>query len=299
MKLALAFAAALALLGCEKKKAAPATPSAPTATTPPPAGAVPAAPVPVEASPDGLKLGSQAPKVGEVRTEREEQLTNLKVDAGGKTIEIVGSERKVERQEVVAATGDVVDKLKLTFVEFDKQEKIGGKDRPAKGSVAGKTYLVWREGKQLKATTEAGAAVPDEEVKEVVGSSRGVGRPQAMESIMAKQVWKVGARYDLTADDLAKLNDPATHGDDEPTLTSGSMTLQSSAGGNATFAMEMKLLQGAGGAEMEVLLRGTVVLEIATGRTVSLDSVGTIGGKMGGAPVAGELKVKTTYQYGG
>ncbi len=297
MKLALAFAAALALLGCEKKKPAPAAPNAPTATTPP-AGTVPAAPVPVEASPDGLKLGSLAPKVGDVRTEREEQLTNIKVEAGGKTIEIVGSERKVERQEVVAATGDVVDKLKITFVEFDKQEKIGGQDRPAKAAVAGKTYLVWREGKQLKATTEAGAAVDADEVKEVVGGSRGVGRPQAMERIMAKQVWKVGARYDLTADDLNQLNDPATHADDEPTLTAGSLTLQSSAGGNASFAMEMKLLQGAGGAAMEVVLRGTVVLEIATGRSVSLDSVGTISGKMGGAPVAGELKVKTTYQYG-
>lgn len=298
MKLALAFAAALALLGCEKKKASPAAPTTPTATTPAPAGAVPAAPVPVEASPDGLKLGSLAPKVGDVRTEREEQLTNIKVDAGGKTIEIVGSERKVERQEVVAATGDVIDKLKLTFVEFDKQEQIGGKARPAKAAVAGKTYLVWREGKELKATTEAGAAVGADEVKEVIGGSRGVGRPQAMENIMVKQVWKVGARYDLTAADLEQLNDPATHADDEPTLIAGSLTLQSSAGGNATFAMEMKLLQGAGGAAMEVVLRGTVVLEIATGRTISLDSVGTIGGKMGGAPVAGELKVKTTYQYG-
>lgn len=298
MKLALAFAAALALLGCEKKKAAPATPSAPTATTPPPAGAVPAAPVPVEASPDGLKLGSQAPKVGEVRTEREEQLTNLKVDAGGKTIEIVGSERKVERQEVVAATGDVVDKLKLTFVEFDKQEKIGGKDRPAKGSVAGKTYLVWREGGELKVTLEDGSAPSADEVKAVTKGNRGVGKPDAMETFVASRAWKVGEVVTPDAAQLATIGESMS--DDSSKLSAMSLTLTEATDATATFAMKMSMggATDEGGA-MKIDMAGVVVVDRKTGIAQSLDLNGPFSGTAGKAllKIAGTMSSKVAYTY--
>lgn len=286
-----------ALTACEKKnKTAAKEPTTPPAVT---AGPTPT-PTPAPATADAIKIGLQAPKVGETKTERETQNTAIKLKVPNQEVEITGVERKVVTEEVVAMDGDVVTKIKVTFAEFSKEEKMAGQPRPSKADLAGKSYLVTREGKTLKVTTVDGKEVPAAEAREASSGVKSVGRKAALDRLVAARSWKVGERYAFSAAELEEINDPATHADDEPWMDEMALTLTGSDGKYATFATEMKVRQGpAGGEAMIVAMKGTVVIEMATGRAQTLEMAGDVSGKMGGGDLSGTITGKTEYSYGG
>lgn len=308
MKLSLALVAclSLSLVACEKTKSEPPTKPAPTATAPGSA-APPGSTAPVTKAPavdpaavpaDGIRFPARVHVVGEKETETEEQTMAMKAEVGpSQTVDVRSTERRVEVKETLAVDGGAITKLKITYQEFTASETMDGKAKDKPTPTAGKTYLVWREGDQIKASYEDGSAPPADELKEVVKGNRGVGRPDPLEEVMASHTFKLGERFELSPDQLAKMNEQlAGGGDNEPSLTGMSFTLQSADATVATLAMTMAMAVKGQGNELNFTLAGTAKADRKTGRTLEVSATGPFSG-FAKVKMTGTMSMKNTYAY--
>ncbi|MBL8620390.1 MAG: hypothetical protein JNK64_03775 [Myxococcales bacterium] len=315
MKLALALVSclSLALVGCEKKKSdAPAkpAPAAPApgsaaAPTPTPGSAAPT-PTPGSAAPtpgstavapaDGITLPNTPRQVGDKVTETEERTMVAKAEVGpGQVIDFNSTEKRVEAKEALAVVDGAITKLKVTYTTFTIDETVGGKPKAKPTPTAGKTYVVWREGGELKVTYEDGSAPPADEIKAVSKSNRSVGKPDVLDKFLAGQVWKTGVKVDLPADVLAEMNQ-AKGGDVEPSLTAMSFTLQTADDAVATMAMTMTMAGKSPTGEMGIELAGTAKVDRKTGRPVEVAATGPFTANVK-VKMTGTMTMKTSYAF--
>jgi hypothetical protein len=283
MKLTLSFVAGLAfaLGACATTK-----PAAPTQPTP---GATAAA--------DGIRFPLPRPKVGDAVTETEEQSMVMTIEVSPtRRVDLMSRERRTVRNEVVALDGTIVAKVKVRYLTVTAQETVDGTSRAKPTPTAGKTYLVWREGGELEVSYEDGSAPSAAELKEVRKGNRSVGRPAAVEQIIAARAWKVGETFALSPAQLVEVNQGFGYDGDE-SLTSMTLTLHSVDDSVATLAMSMGMaMQGEDGGELTAELAGTISLDRATGRLLDVGGTGPFSGFVT-VKMVGTMSTKSTYTY--
>jgi len=259
------------------------------ATVGPNVGAAPAG--------EGLQLPAPAPKVGDKVTEVETMGMKMSIEtAPGKTADIVQAKHHETIKEVLAVDGGVITKIKLTYKDKKETQSAGGKLKDEVVPTVGKTYVVWREGDVVKATAEDGSAPPKAELEEVLDDNKNLGRPAALEMVLATKRFKVGERVELTAEELATINTAKGSGPGDPAASAMVFTLTGVEGTTASFTMSMTMgLKGPKG-DMEISLAGTASVDTATGRPLSLVGAGPLKGNMG-APVTGTMNAETVYTY--
>ena len=303
---ALVACLSLSLVACEKTKSEPPTKPAPTATASDPA-APPGSPAPVTKAPTvdptavpagGIKFPAHVHVAGEKVTETDEQTMAMKAEVGpSQTVDVGSNERRVEVKETLDVDRGMIAKLKITYQAFAANETMNGKSKDKPTPTAGKTYLVWREGDQLKASYEDGSAPPADELKEVVKGNRGVGRPEPLEEIMASHTFKLGERFELSPDQLAKMNEQlAGGGDNEPSITGMSFTLQSADATVATLAMTMAMAVKGQGNELTFTLAGSAKVDRTTGRPLEISAIGPFSG-FAKVKMTGTMSMKNAYAY--
>ncbi|MBK7077437.1 MAG: hypothetical protein IPH44_34605 [Myxococcales bacterium] len=281
MKLTLRFVAclSLALGACATTK--PAAPSQPTR------GATVA---------DGIRFPQRAPKVGDTVTETEEMRMVATVEVSPtRRVQVLSNERRIEEKEVVALDGAIVAKLKVSYPTVTTQEIVDGQPRAKPTPTVGKTYLVWREGGELKVSYADGTAPSPAEIEEVRKGNRSVGRSEPLVKIIAGRVWKVGEAFALTAEQRAEVEQSIGRGGDG-SLTSMVLTLQTVDPAVATMAMTMAMAMKGADGEMTFEIAGTVKLDRRTGRPLELGGTGPFSG-IAQLKMVGTMTMKTRYAY--
>lgn len=284
MKLALSSVAwlALALGACATTK--------PATSPPPTAGATaPAA--------DGTyEFPLQAPQVGDAVTETNERTMVATVELSPtQQVHVLSSEQRIEQKEIVALDGETVTKLKVRYQSMTNQETLNGKPQTKPTPTVGKTYLVWRDGGELKVSYADGTAPPAAEIKEVRKGNRSVGRPDPLGRIIAEHGWRMGERFEFTAAHLAAMNQDASQ-EEEPSLTAMALTLQGVDDAVATMAMTMALAMKGPDGDMTFELAGTVKLDRKTGRPLEVGGTGPFSG-VASLKMVGTMTMKTRYAY--
>ncbi len=281
MKLALTVVAALALGAC-----APTKPAA----TPPTSGAI------APAVSDGIRFPLPRPKVGDVVTETEVRSIAATVEVSPtQQVHVLSSEQRTELKQIVALDGDVVTKVKITHRAISSQEIVNGTPRARPTPTLGKTYLVWRAGGVVQVSYVDGTAPPAEEIKEVRRGNSSVGRREPMDRIVAGRVWTIGERFDVTAPQLAELNQ-TMRDDDDATLTAMSLTLQTVDAEVATLALTLALSATGTDGDSTMALAGVVRLDRKTGRVLELGGSGPFSGVIK-LKMVGTMTMKTRYAY--
>ena len=288
MKLALVLASCLALLGCDKKKDAAPKPTAPVAGTATPAAAG-----------EGVKIPWSGHVVGDKSSKVEDRMMKASIEPKpGEAVEMTTVEHREETREALAVDGTILTKAKISYPKQTITESMAGKSREKPTPTLGKTYVVWREGGELKVTLEDGSAPSADELKAVTKGNRGVGKPDAMETFIASRAWKVGEAVVLDAAQLNTIGESMA--DDGSKLTAMTLTLQAATDATVTFTMSMAMGGAtAEGGAMKIEMTGTVVLDGKSGRVQSLDMTGPFDGTAGKAllKIAGTMTSKAVYTY--
>lgn len=133
---------ALIVGGCDKKDAPPPAASASAATTS--AAPAPSASASAQPASDEIAFTAEDAKVGAMRTVEDQTVSTDTLSIGKRTDDW----RRVVKEEIVAAEGRIVTKLKLTMVEWTSKSTIGGKTENFPKEL-GKAYIVELKDKKL------------------------------------------------------------------------------------------------------------------------------------------------------
>jgi len=247
----------------------------------------------------GIRIAWVGHAVGDRATKVEARSMTAVVGAGtAQAVEVVRVEHREEIREVLVAERGELTKLAITYTKHRRTDTMQGTARDKPTPTLGKTYVVWREGGELKVTLEDGSAPSAEELKVVTKGNRGVGKPDAMETFVASRAWKVGEVVTPDPAQLATIGESMS--DDSSKLSAMSLTLTEATDATATFAMKMSMggATDEGGA-MKIDMAGVVVVDRKTGIAQSLDLNGPFSGTAGKAllKIAGTMSSKVAYTY--
>ncbi len=270
--LALALVSSPLALGCKKSPATGTTsPSATDALTFPLAPRV---------------VGTRWAKVDDLTTSLVVETPQGKVDAGGKR------HYRTESEILAVDAAGLVTKLSVSYPERVDLD-LGPSAKPKTSALLGNTYVVALEGGAMVATRD-GQPVTGAELVELTKDQDDLGKAPVMEQIMAGRPWKLGERYQLTADDLARL--AAVKGGDGPQTTAMALTLREVVGSQATFALTMTM-QSADRTSLSIDISGTMAVDTATGRPGRLELSGPVKGNYSGLPITGTMTGLVTYEF--
>lgn len=241
--------------------------------------------------PDTLTLPYTPRPVGFEWTKVDDMSTTIEVTTGGAVERRGGRRHHRTDTKVLAVDADgVVTKVSVTYSERTDIDlgPEGESTRPT--PVLGKTYTVWREGDELRATRADGAEASSEELLVITLDQDDLGKPPVTEQLLAR-TWTRGVKVDLTADELARLAEAS----DGPRQTATSFTLQGVADGVATFAMTTRLELRSPPIAMDVT--GTALFDARTGWPRRLELAGPVSGELAGQKLAGQMSGLVTYTY--
>ena len=241
---------------------------------------------------DGLQIGRHAPKVGDKRTKVNDQAMVMAIAAG----ELTMVKHTEETREILAVDGDVITKVKMTYGAYAKSQTSGGKTRDLASVVAGKAYIVSRQGGAIEATVADGSPVSAAELEELTDANKRLGKPNAMEQIVASKTWKVGEKVVFSPDELAASNKRNAEDGGGEQFTGLTMTLTAVEAGVATFAMEIAMAVKLPNGSLGVRITGASRLDVATGRALEVGGTGPLEGNLGEA-VTGTMTMKDVYTY--
>ncbi len=297
----LALVACLMLAPSCTKKHVASTRSAPPAQDTEADLALPGSAWPAEPAPDALRATDEltwptrVPRVGDRTTEVDVSTMTIAARRGLND-EVVTTQHSETVVEVVAVDGGLVTSHKITYRAKYEVTAAGDRRRETVSPLAGKSYLVWREGGALAAARADGTVPPTRELMAVLADNAEVGRDSAMERILADQRWKLGTTVALTAAQLAELNGQLGHLATRTEVTAMACTLQQADPQVATFGvrvgMNMKIPEGT----MAVVMRGTQRVDRATGRTLTGEMRGPFRVDMA-VPSTGTMAIRTDYTY--
>lgn len=234
--------------------------------------------------------------VGTRWTKTDDTSTDLVLTAGDQQVKAGGSRHHRTAGEILAVgDGGAMTKVKLTYLERT-EHNVGPGAADAALAIAGKSYIAWFDGSAVQATTADGAAVSEDELREIRDDQDDLGQPDVMDQIMAR-TWTRGERVELTAAELDRLAASKAMG---PRATSMSFTLTGVDGDAATFELTMKMTDGANALTIDA--GGTAVVDVRTGRPRRLEIRGPItgaldGGEQGPVGVTGSMQSVVTYQF--
>jgi hypothetical protein len=214
-------------------------------------------------------------------------------------MEIDVAKQAEETREVLAVdSAGIMTKVKISYTTLKETQSMGGKSKDKPSPVAGKSYVVTWDGKEVTATREDGSALAGEELDEVLDDQKNLGKVDGIDQIVASKVWKTGQKVVITAEELATVNASQRGKRDggKETLTAMELTLTGVDGGVASFELHMVMDVKSPKGSMKMDLTGAVKLDAATGRLVEIAGAGPIEGTMG-APITGSMTMKETVTH--
>ncbi len=173
-------------------------PAAPVASeAPPPAPSASAPPVDPDAR--QVELHVRDAVVGDVVHERVKIHSELDGSVVLKTIHMVSDEDTERDIEILATSGGVVTKVKLTYTRVARTRTIDGAAKPNLGAVEGRSYVVERSGGPLRIDPVDAKPLTEPEEAEIKGSMASLGKQDGVAKTLASKPRRVGERLDDVA----------------------------------------------------------------------------------------------------
>jgi hypothetical protein len=259
--------------GC-KKKETPAPGAAAGSAAPSDAAAVAASDA-AAAGAGGLQFKVAAPVVGEVAEVTEVNRVNGTLTAEGKQMPMIQHQEVKRTETVLAVDGDVVTQLEVSYLAALTHEKLGDQEKKGDGPEKGKTFRVSFADGKLVITDKAGKPVSKELSDELTATfSDEVGQVAPMRRIVESKTFRPGEKVELTPDEMKALS-PEGDGVVGKSMT---LTLVEQQPEFAILAFDGALAGSQPGMTMAMTMKGTVKLEIATGRLLEMNVAGDMKG---------------------
>jgi hypothetical protein len=286
MKQTLWIALALALAGCKDKKEA--------AKEPPPKTAPDAAAAPEATT---LKVIPSPAEIGMTITRSDDSKMTMKI--GPDAIEETETQQSVAK--VVAVVPPAIAKIEIEYKTHETVRRAGSQQEQVPSPLAGKTFIVWVEGDEIKATDPAGQPVSDEALELLAIEHVELGKVPQIEQLIRAREWTQGEKVDLSGDELLSLGKARGGGDESVQPKSGSLTLVGRKGDTATFEGVMTVVKDDERAMIESTVTTTIDIDVRHGRVTAMQTTGTMKGQVKGKepqPIEGTLENRTTASYG-
>jgi hypothetical protein len=216
-----------------------------------------------------VKLGHTIGPAGVTCTEVRSNV--VKASANGRSFEQKDSVAKTI--EILAVGPTAVSKAKVTYTAYGKGDAI-----------VGQSYLVTFDNGAVKLARADGKPLSPAEQKLLEKDNKRFGKPDVFAEALVGIAFEKGKKTVIPADKLAAW-------EEFPQPIAATMTLLDRKGATATFTVEIKA--GSAGGQ-QLALKGKAILDIATGRVLSLDGDGTFSD----AKVTGTIHTAATEACG-
>lgn len=295
---ALALVSCLLAVGCGKKAEEGAGAGAGAAGAAPSASA--AAEVKgKEAASAEVTLQIKAPAVGAKRKVEESNEMTMQLKMGPKDLSIVEKETVRRVEEVLAVTGNLVTKMKVTYEENSKESTEGTKTKKKPDTLAGKTFIVEAVQGKVNVTTGEGKPVMGPAKLTLLKEFKQFGQQDKVEAALPKRPLKIGEELPELGAALgeqlkASMDDDGRSG---TTVDPPKVTLKRKEGDLAVFGMTAVARSTKGMMKgLVVTTNGEIFVRIADGQTTKMTADGTMGltpeeqAKSKGVTLTGTLK---------
>lgn len=256
-----------------------------------------------QAAPSTVTITAQAPPVGQIAIAVSEAHSTETLTLEGTDLAIVKDHAERRRSEVLEVSATAATKLRVTYETRTERETADGKARDVDSPVTGKTYVVWRDGADVRALTGDGGAVSDDEAAALADDHVDLGHPAQMEALITGRTWKRGEAVSFTAGELQQLDHEQGITATGTQTTAATLTLTSLGGGIATFAATMQVEIENASVTLSTTLSGTIRIEVARARPVEIDmNVNGRGAVLSGRAAGAALQItnhgtqRYTYQ---
>lgn len=264
-KLFVALLVAGVAVGCHHEKKVEPAP-APTAPAPKPEDKT-------------VSFAKKSPAVGQKTEETDDMdmTLSMNVDAQG-----TGKPQKTDTssddsvkytQEVLAASGDSIGKVRASFDKVDEKSKQNGKETKKASVIAGKTYVVEAKNGKIEVSDDKGKAAPAAEAKEVQKHFQSLGKPDPVLAGLPAMPLKPGDKVDS----LAKaITDEMKEESDGMKVSDVAVIYKEKSGDDGLFDVTMKMAKEDGAMTMAMDLKGQLRVSTKTGLASQMDLKGPI-----------------------
>jgi hypothetical protein len=236
--------------------------------------------------PGTVTLGKVPPRPGTIQVVSETQRTTLDLTVGGQTIRSEKVERKVVREEVLALTGRIVTRMKVTYLTHTEEEQHQGGQRVTSAKATqGKTFLVTAAAGQVTITDGSGKVLPADLELLVRKDHKEFGEPDLVWNAIPTTPLPVGADVPALARGIQRSFERSRRRDQKAgetwTVDAVSARLRSVSGTGAarqvTFGLALKTRHGAAnGISIVFDLVGEITVRAADAWTVRLTLKGPL-----------------------
>jgi hypothetical protein len=281
-RLCTAFAVLALIAGCKKKEEPAPTTTVGSAATPDDAAA------PGDAAPAGpaLRIKVAPTVVGSVVETTTVNHARGTATVDGKSIQVVQHEEAKYVTTTLATDGTATTKLEVTYLAKLSHETVGDQEKKGDGPEKGKTFIVAFADGKLTTTDKAGKPV-SKEIADELGSTFGdeVGKVSPMRAVVESKTFRLGEKVELTPDEMKAIL-PAG----ESVGKAMTLTLVEQKPDFAILAFD-GVVGGAPGVPMEITMKGTLKIDIATGRMLEMNAAGDMTGAFVGTLSTTEVNV--------
>jgi hypothetical protein len=260
--------------GCKKKEDPPAGAEAGSAAPVSDAAVAAVGDATVAGGP-GLQFKVAAPLVGQVAEVTEVNRVNGTLTAKGQQLPMIQHEEEKRVETVLAVEGDVVTRIEVTYLAKLSHEKMGDQEKKVEGPEKGKTFVVSFADGALAVSDKAGKPVKKEIADELIASfADQVGKVPPMRKVIETKTFRTGETIALSPEEMTFL----ANSGDGVVGKSMTLTLVDQQGDNAILAFDGALTRQQPGMTMDLTMKGTVKVEVATGRLLEMNVAGDMKG---------------------
>jgi hypothetical protein len=222
-------------------------------------------------APSSVTITAQAPPVGQVSILDKQERSTHTLTFHGEELVIVEDLTERRRTEVLEVSATAPTKLRVTYEARTERETADGQTRDTTSPLVGNTYVVWRDGHDVRAILDTGGAITDGEAALLADDHVDLGRPAQMEALItSRPAWNRGEVVEVPADDLATRDHEQGVTEAGTQTTAVTLTLTSVAGGIATFTTVMQVETDNASLALSSTITGTIKVEIAHARPVEI-----------------------------
>lgn len=221
-------------------------------------------------APSSLTIAAKPPAIGQVSVADIDNHSTETMTLQGEDLTIEREQTERRRTETLEVSAVASTKVRVTYEQRTEHETADGKTQEKPSPVAGKTYVVWRDGAMIRATTDGGEAVSDDEQAVLADDHTDLGRMAQMEAMITGRTWKRGEAVHFTADELSAFDHENAVTAEGTQTTAATMTWTSLDAGLATFTSVMQVETDNSSVAMSTTITGTVRVEVAHARPVEI-----------------------------
>jgi hypothetical protein len=256
--------------GCERAREALKA-GADTARAAPP-------PPPPSPPPPGVTFAARAPVAGEKAEDqsRNEMAMEVSFALGKRALKMAmqTTETETRTEEVLAAAGGAVTKLRVTYTAKTNVMREGKKERKLKNPLAGNTYTVESKDGKLTVLDARARPVKGTALKLITSTYETLGKPDPMTAALPRTPLVTGQKVEA----LARAFQESMKGKTGKGMTIGDVTVtfRDREGDVGVFDVTAKLLLVEKPMKFEMDLKGQVSLRLADGQPAGLTLEGPV-----------------------